>query len=230
VQIMMTSNGGGLLGDIPEKIRALFAAGLDILALDEYQDVKIVSKIRAQMDKMTDILFIEYPTDPDGNPHRRYARADLPFVSLMADPSRVKSSKTPSLTNHCGAAFPKNEAQAGKRCHRPFRELSVRWDGSVAVCCNDWRGEYKCGNINEIGMEAVWQSAAMDAARRKLYRGERDFGPCAGCDARSYRVGLLPDKMGKDSMPPMDAASQAALEEAMEGAPYTAPVKREWEV
>ena len=231
-QIMMTSNGGGLLSDIEGTIRALFDAGLDILALDEYDGVKIVSKVRAVLaqERMRDVRVYEYPRDPEGNPHRRNPRSGLPFVTLMADPSTTKSAKTPSLTNHCGAAFPLSEAQAGKRCHRPFREMSVRWDGSVAICCNDWRGTYKCGNINEDGVEEVWQSAAMDAARRKLYRGEPDFGPCQGCDARSYRVGLLPDPSGRDEMEPMDEKSQAALEEALAGEPYTPPVLRPWEV
>lgn len=231
-QIMMTSNGGGLLPHPLEKVRKAFAAGLDIMALDEYDGIKIVSKVREALsaDEAFDIRVWEYPTSPEGNPHRRNKRADLPFVSLMADPSLVHSAKTPSLTNHCGAAFPLSDKMQGKRCHRPFREMSVRWDGSVALCCNDWRGDYKCGNINETSMVEVWQSPAFDAARRKLYRGERDFGPCAGCDARSYRVGLLPDPSGRDEMPEMDAESEAALQAAMEGPSYTKKVPRPWEI
>lgn len=228
-QIMMTSNGGGLLRDPEAVIRSLFRCGLDILALDEYDGIKIVSKVRERLHTMSDVRVYEYPADPRGNPHHRNKKSDLPFVSLMADPSTTKSAKTPSLTNHCGAAFPLNDRGAGKRCHRPFREMAVRWDGSVAICCNDWRGVYKCGNINDIGVEAVWQSAALDAARRKLYRGERDFGPCRGCDARSYRVGLLPDPAGRATMPEMDSESQNALEAALSGSPYTAPVLRDWE-
>lgn len=234
-QIMMTSNGGGLLPNPLEKIEAAFAAGLDILALDEYDGIKIVSKVRDAMAEAHDHnawvhKVYEYPEDSRGNPHHRNKKSDLPFVSLMADPSTTHSAKTPSLTNHCGAAFPLNDKQNGKRCHRPFREMSVRWDGNVAVCCNDWRGDFKCGNVVADGMEAVWQSPAFDAARRKLYRGERDFGPCKGCDARSYRVGLLPDPAGRDEMPEMDADAQAALEAAMVGPSYTVKVPRPWEL
>lgn len=230
-QIMMTSNGGGLLPNPLQTIKKVFEAGLDVLALDEYEGIKIVSKIREALKTSNEkIVVYEYPTDPRGNPHRRHKQSELPFVSLMADPSTHKSAKTPKLVNHCGAAFPLNNSSSGKRCHRPFREMSIRWDGNIAICCNDWRGVYKCGNINDIGMEAVWQSPAFDAARRKLYRGERDFGPCKGCDAVSYRVGLLPDPSGKMIMPHMTVQSYEELDKAVAGEPYTAVVKRPWEM
>jgi MoaA/NifB/PqqE/SkfB family radical SAM enzyme len=107
--------------------------------------------------------------------------------------------------------------------------MSIRWDGNVALCCNDWRGYYKCGNILEQTLEEVWNSPAFDAARRRLYNGDRDFGACKGCDQTSYRVGLLPDAKGLDEMPYPNAESEAAMAEALSGEPYTAPVKREWE-
>lgn len=69
----------------------------------------------------------------------------------------------------------------------------------------------------------------MDAARRKLFRGERDFGPCKGCDALSYRTGLLPDKMGQEKMAKPTSATALVLADALRVKPLTKPVKREWE-
>lgn len=228
-QIMMTSNGGGLLPRPYDNIRLLFEAGLNILALDEYEGIKIVSKIRPASEGLRNIGIEvrEYPADPEGNPHRRIGRRKL--VSLMVDPSVSSSGTHSKLVNHCGAAFPKNERQAGKRCHRPFREMSIRWDGSVAICCNDWRGEFKVGNVLEDGIDSVWNSTRFDGARRRLIQGRRDFGPCSGCDAVSYRVGLLPDPAGKDTMEAPDEQSDAAIQEALAGDPYTVPVLRPWE-
>lgn len=105
------------------------------------------------------------------------------------------------LCNHCGAAAPLDYSYKSKRCARPFREMSFRYDGSVALCCNDFRGEYPIGNIMESDIEALWNSKAFQAARIMLYNGERTFTPCLGCNALSHRVGLLPDKMGKESLP-----------------------------
>ena len=117
----------------------------------------------------------------------------------------------------------------GQRCHRPFREIFVRWDGNVAVSCDDWRGEYQCGNVVTDGLLGVWHSEAFEAARRKLLRGERDFGPCNGCTARSFRVGLLPDKKGQDWMEEVDDETRAVIAKTLAKGPLTKPVLRPWE-
>ena len=151
------------------------------------------------------------------------------MVSFIQDISLADKGTHSLLNNHAGSGSPPNQNKQGKRCAKPFRELSVRWDGNVAICCNDWRGLYKCGNVVKDGLNAVWQSKAMGAARVKLYQGQRDFGPCNGCDAHSYRVGLLPDKYGKDSLPLPDSTTLADIDDALRGDPYTQPVLRPWE-
>lgn len=233
-QILITCNGGGLLKKPgpAERIRKLFDVGLTILALDDYDGVGLVPKIRNALlssEPSWDHVH-EYPLDKDGNPHIRRKPGSRTLV-FVADVSNVRRGDgTHSyLNNSGGVASPPNDRMRGKRCAKPFREMTIRWDGNVAVCCNDWRGSYKCGNIVTDGLEHVWQGPAMEAARRKLYAGERDFGPCNGCDAVSYRVGLLPDKRGVESLPPPDKGTQRRLEEALVGPSYTTPIKREWE-
>lgn len=261
--MMMTSNGGGLLRrpGPAANVRALFDAGLNTLALDDYDGVGIVPKIRAAMsmcpkcmgtghyvvlDKsetcdacngsgvtapaLDGVSVYEYPANKDGNPHTR-RKVNGRVLTFVADISHVaKGDGTHSLlNNHAGSGAPLNDSQQHSRCAKPFRELSVRWDGNVAICCNDWRGTYKAGNVVTDGLDAVWNGAAMHAARQKLVLGQRDFGPCKGCDAVSYRVGLLPDKKGQQRLPLPDAATDAAIAAAVAGAPYTPAVKRPWE-
>lgn len=231
LQLMLTTNGGGLLrqpGPV-ENIKALFHNGLNILALDDYDGVRIIAKIRPYLDEICrdlQILWYNYPRDPEGNPHRR---AKYPFITCIEDISKAGTGTHSLLNNHSGSGAPLNEVAAGKRCAKPFRELSVRWDGNVAICCNDWRGVYKCGNIVRDGLFNVWHSARMNAARRKLIRGERDFAPCKGCDAISYRVGLLPDKLGRETLPEPDEETENIIHYSNSGTPYTTPVPRSWE-
>jgi hypothetical protein len=242
LQLMMTSNGGGLLGgDGPlENIRQLFASGLNVLALDDYEHAKIVPKIRDKLAKNTvdgvlawkdgmAVDVYEYPENPKGNPH---ARDHISVQKLVFVRDIVAASKgTHSLiNNHAGAGAPPNEKGAGKRCAKPFRELSVRWDGEVACCCNDWRGSYKAGNVVKDGLDAVWNGKAMGAIRVALYHGRRDMmKACSGCDAISYRVGLLPDKLGKEDLPAPDASVRRDIAAAEKGEPLTKPVLRPWE-
>lgn len=227
--MLMLSNGGGLLPGAPEKVGALMAAGLNTLGLDEYQQAKLVPKIMAALDKSpVGYNVFVYPDQPEGNPHARQSPKSRRVVHIR--PIDLNSAGThATLNNHAGAGAPPSNAAHGKPCAKPFRELSFRWDGSVAICCNDWRGDLPCGNINKVDLDDIWNGSIMDAARRRLVSGDRGFGPCAGCDALSYRTGLLPDKMGKLTMPRPTPATNKILADAAKKKPLTAPVKREWE-
>jgi len=241
--IMMTSNGGGLLKGAPFSMLACLDAGLDTLAIDEYQDIPIVGKLKASICKElrlanlkgikslkngvgNDIRLFNYPDDDEGNPHQRKSYKRLIFIR----PIDLNTSGTHAdLNNHAGAGAPKDWSQAGKRCAKPFRELSFRWDGGIALCCNDWRGEYVIGNIASTPLEELWLNERFTAARKKLYHGQRDFGPCDGCNATSYRIGLLPDKKGKETLLECSADDNAAIAAALADGPLTQPVKRPWE-
>lgn len=234
--MLMLSNGGGLVDNPHEKITALFDAGLNTLGLDEYQSVKLVPKIidklglsaKSSNAGLWPFAFFVYPDEPDGNPHRRVAPKTKRLIHIRPIDANTEGTHA-TLNNHAGAGAPKNYDGQGKPCAKPFRELSFRWDGAVAICCNDWRGELACGNINTDGLLDIWHGKIMDEARRRLIVGRRDFGPCQGCDATSYRVGLLPDKLGKDVMPKPTPQGLKFLHEQSKKKPLTKPVRREWE-
>jgi len=236
-QLMMTSNGGGLLAKPGprQRIRELFDAGLNVLALDDYENVKIVSKIREALAEPTedmmleDVQFFEYPENPKGSPHARRPLKSR-VVTFIASIDKADKGNHATLNNHAGAGAPPLKEPMKARCAKPFRELTVRWDGNVAISCNDWRGEFKCGNVVKHGLHVVWHSPQLNAARRFLMQGDRaSIPPCSRCDAVSYRVGLLPDKMGKVTLPKPDARDHDLVRRACAGEPYTRPVLREWE-
>lgn len=229
--MLMLSNGGGLVDDPVNKIAALFEAGLNTLGLDEYQNVKLVPKIVNAVAGATAPVGWEtltYPDNPEGNPHQRQAPSKRRMVHIRPIDLNTHGTHA-SLNNHAGAGAPVSDAAQGKPCAKPFRELSFRWDGSTAVCCNDWRGQLATGNIHTEGLLGIWHGPVMNAARRKLILGQRDFGPCKGCDALSYRTGLLPDKMGKEVLPKPNKRDAEILAEASKRKPLTKPVRREWE-
>lgn len=226
-QLMLTSNGGGLLKNTEETLSALFAAGLNILALDDYKAVNIVPKLRQR--QRTPPMH-DYPADGlDLSPHRRWPRSTKVII-IIEDIGSATSGSHASITNHCGCGAPPNDSKADKRCAKPFRELGIRWDGNVAGCCNDWRGIVKVGNAIKQPIEQLWQSNVLQAMRRKLYAGQRDFGACKGCDYISYRNGLLPDKLGKQSMEKPRVSDTAVLLQATAGKTYAPTVRRPWEV
>jgi radical SAM protein with 4Fe4S-binding SPASM domain len=226
--LMLTSNGGGLLRSpgITANINALMEAGLNVLLLDNYEGVRIVDKVRERYEGPYPVY--DYPSDHRANPHKRRRPTEHDIV-VVADIVGANDGNHATLNNHSGGAAPLNDRAAGKRCAKPFRELSIRWDGNVALCCNDWPGVYKVGNVLETQIEELWQSEPFMAARKFLVRGERVLPPCRGCDALSYRTGLLPDRLGKQSLPEPTEADEAVWVAATSGAPYTPRVKRPWD-
>lgn len=191
--ISMFTNGVGIVkGKVT--IKQLREAGVTNLMIELYEPGDDGHKIKARFDKKG----IPYEVLGDGTP---MFSNKLNWRVLFAPPLTEGEIKTHTLCNHCGAALPKNDSCAGKRCTRPFREISFRYDGSIAICCNDFRGEYPIGNINDTPLDELWNGKRFNAARIMLYAGERTFTPCQGCDAVSFRVGLLPDKYGKETLP-----------------------------
>ena len=232
-QVMMTDNGSGLLK--VERIFELFLAGLDVLALDDYKHTGWIPRIKQKISDMEGMGFDDineiagvkvrrYPQDKDGSPHHRLKKGEK-LLTIIQDIAS-NDEGTHVITNQGGSVGNLDKSMKHARCAKPFRELSFRWDGGVAICCDDWPGQYKIGNINEMGLLEIWHHPRFDAARRKLYHGQRDFGPCNGCNVRSYRVGLLPDKMGKDTMLEPTERTDVLIEFALAGKPFTLPVRR----
>jgi MoaA/NifB/PqqE/SkfB family radical SAM enzyme len=228
VSMMMTSNGGGFLfpPSVTTNINNLMEAGLNILLLDDYDATTIVKKIIKKYKGPHGVMF--YPQQAEANPHRRRKPSEH-LVVICQDVSGTPGGTHGRLNNHGRGSFPGNNSLEGKRCARVFREISVRWDGRVAICCMDFRGVYKCGDVWETPIDEIWQNKYFRAARKMLYQGLRTFGPCDGCDSPSYRAGLLPDKLGKKSLPKPTEKTFKILTKAMKGDPYTEPVLRPWE-
>jgi radical SAM protein with 4Fe4S-binding SPASM domain len=246
---LMLTNAGGLLrkpGAVAN-VNALFDAGLTILGLDHYQNIEYVPKVLTAMQGNLQFVsgekysahggqqfnFYEYPYDSRGNPHARYKPGTRMLVRIKDIAWTEKTDKKGNhnrLSNHAGAGAPPNDRMQGKRCALPFRQLAIHWDGSVAVCCNDWRGEYHCGNILTDGIEAIWNGPAFGAAREALYAGRRDMlRPCKGCDHRSFRVGILPNYDGSGTLRRPDAQTREEIARVNALSPQTKPVLRPWE-
>jgi organic radical activating enzyme len=220
-QLMMTSNGSGFIKD--GRIQETFDAGLTILALDKYDNCDYVDKA---LEQQLPVPVHRYPQEPEGNPHRR---VKYRFVSVIHDISESDTGTHAQLTNHCGAAFPLTNTSESKRCAKPFRELSIRWDGGVAVCCNDWRGVIDCGNVTTTDLELIWWGMPMQLVRRMLLTAGRMAPPCLGCNATSYRVGLLPDKFGKVKLEPLTVEEKTWINNQQLTKPMAPAILRPWE-
>jgi len=238
--MVMFSNGTGFVQDVT-KIDKLLDAGINTLGLDAYEHVNIVPRVIEKYTRhhlgpgdkevpYSGAPIYHYPQEKEHNLHsgRRVGHRD---IVVIQDISKADTGNHSSLNTHCGGGMKPPSTVLKARCAKPFRELAIRWDGNVALCCNDFRGIYKVGSILETrNLEGLWNHPRFWAARKKLYARDRNFGPCAPCNAKSMRVGLLPDHLGRVELAPPDSSDDQLIDQALAGASFTQPVLRSWEV
>lgn len=229
-QIMVTSNGGGIVKskNIQGTVNEYFSRGGRILAIDEYQGINLANKIRNNLDEFEldgmGVSVYEYPDDKKGNPHQRSKKQ---FLSFIAPIDIATDGTHSSLNNHCGSGGELDMNMSDKLCAKPFREISINWDGSINLCCNDFIGEFTAGNILTEDIMDIWRNERFNSARKFLMNRQRDaLRPCRGCTAKSHRVGLLPDKFGKIDLPLPDENDKIIVLEALAGGPDRKPTQR----
>lgn len=148
---------------------------------------------------------------------------------ILVYPLQVDTKKKlmRKMSNHCGAAAPLDFSHVNKRCAKPFRELFIRWDGNVALCCDDFRGEYYISNTKEQFLEDIWNHERFVAARIMLYNYSREFKPCYGCNCISMSPALLPDQLGKKELPSITDEIKKISTKFYK--PLNTIIKRNWE-
>ncbi len=214
---------GTVIEKKPELVDSLFRAGLNNLIVDEYSDHLVGTFIEAnEICRKYEIVRERAGVELITKDYRKRRICIVPPID--GDHNSMKRQ----LCNQCGAALPPLEKPLSLRCSVVFRELTVRWNGDVAICCNDFRGYYKVGNILRChSLEEIWFHKRFEAARRILFQSDRSFFPCNVCDVRPNRPGLLPSMGKKVPMPEPTAEDYEIV--AVRTEPCAVIEKREWE-
>jgi organic radical activating enzyme len=67
-------------------------------------------------------------------------------------------------------------------CVLPWRQLSIAWDGTLALCCRDYNYREVIGSVQTSSVMELWNSSAMQKRRQLLSQGQKcDIGLCRGC-------------------------------------------------
>ena len=224
--LLLETNGSGLLDNPVGFTWDMKSAGLNCLAVDEYAGCSWAKDFFDELES-NGMKYYDYPKDKEGNPHQRKTG----FCVTRVRPITAALGGThATLNNHCGCGAPLDFSMAGKRCAKPFREMSIRWDGGISICCNDWRGIIKAGSAQE-GLDQVWNGPVFQASRRILLEGKRDkIKICHGCNASSYRPGLLPDLKGQVELSDSTQSDYDMLARVAWARTMAPTITRPWEV
>jgi MoaA/NifB/PqqE/SkfB family radical SAM enzyme len=74
-----------------------------------------------------------------------------------------------------------DELQHPNPCPEVYDKLTISWDGTVRVCCNDYNGNTDLGNINEVKLETIWQHPTIKSYRARLAKADYSGPLCSVC-------------------------------------------------
>jgi radical SAM protein with 4Fe4S-binding SPASM domain len=87
-------------------------------------------------------------------------------------------------------------------CPQIWQRLMICWDGEVRMCCGDWYGEVKLGNIKEKSIYEIWHGEKLGKIREIHSKGRFNKIPvCSRCEVNTKRfdpqLQKLLDKINK---------------------------------
>ena len=110
--------------------------------------------------------------------HRLFEGAD----SLFFGPEYVRADEAEPLPQDMDAGVPAKGARFVLPCRLPFDTITVLVDGSVALCCMDYDGRVRLGNLASQSVEQVWSSEAYTMVRELHLEGQGTrIQTCATC-------------------------------------------------
>jgi radical SAM protein with 4Fe4S-binding SPASM domain len=101
-----------------------------------------------------------------------------------------------ALFNRGGLVKVENQRKL-KYCAYPAYELIIDVDGNVILCCNDYYGSHQFGNVMEMPILDIWNSASMSQLRNRLLRGHFDLPICQVCAGIPVSGGNQPLKISR---------------------------------
>lgn len=66
-------------------------------------------------------------------------------------------------------------------CPEVWDKLSIHWDGSGHVCCNDYSGKTNLGKVPDVSLMEMWSHPTMTGYRERLSRKEYGGPLCSVC-------------------------------------------------
>ena len=88
------------------------------------------------------------------------------------------------LTSRGGDAPNRNDKLifTTERCVLPFRQLIIRPDGKVSLCCNDPYGKMTMGDLSKQSIMEIWNGETYRKIREQILGGRGRIEHCRTCD------------------------------------------------
>ncbi len=217
-QIMVTTNTDPLrkgTGFNLEKIKSLFLNGVNILVCDYYGEKQDMPYHQFKSELKKNQMFPVYDFFEDKPMIWGYKSPKIAYLVCIDNTMDRNFSR--NLNNQAGNTSPDLIALDNysieplplkTRCHLPFREMAIRQDGVVPICCMDWQRETLMGKFPEKSLQDIWEGEVFFRTRSVLFNKERGaINPCNRCNYHPVKVGLVQDPY-PEGHPPIKESAQ----------------------
>ncbi len=151
-----------------------------------HQNLNNLIKIKQQLKSSTPIIIVDF-LESSLNKHETklfvqkwQPKVDHVCISQLHDWSE-------KITSSVDNRFSNYVSYSQSPCRLPFTEMTINWDGSVSLCCQDIEGEVIIGNINHQTISQVWQSKKLESIRQKHLSLTTDqLMLCSKCKLRTF--------------------------------------------
>lgn len=92
--------------------------------------------------------------------------------------------KVHEVLNTRGGQSPNNQRKRTlvMSCILPYKQIVIRPDGRISLCCNDPYGKNTLADLNKMTLKEAWHSERYEKVRRTLRSGRRSINLCRYCD------------------------------------------------
>lgn len=109
---------------------------------------------------------------------KEYPELKKRVTIVLRKPNEILSSRGGDAPNKKELkSYPK------AKCVLPFRQLIIRPDGKVSLCCNDPLGKNTLGDVSKQSLQEIWYGDKFKMVRECLNKGRGHWKHCEFCDA-----------------------------------------------
>ena len=103
----------------------------------------------------------------------------IPRVTIvLRKPNEVLSSRGGDAPNR-----KKLISYGDDKCSLPFKQLIIRPDGKISLCCNDPLGKNTLGDLTKETIIEAWNNENFTRVREALHKGRKYWEHCKYCDS-----------------------------------------------
>ena len=112
---------------------------------------------------------------------RNYCRGN----KILNEKVEIHMRKTNEVLYTRGGQAPNNKKKRTLHmsCILPYRQIVIRPDGKISLCCNDPYGTNTMADLNKMSLKEAWYSERYKKVREALRKGRKNVNRCRYCDS-----------------------------------------------